>query len=66
MVISCDAKMIRPDTQIDYVRGNVNDAPDQNTGWAVGLVDEINLGKIHLAVRRRLILKKILAFLTTG
>jgi len=24
MVISCDAKMIRSDTQIDYVGGNVN------------------------------------------
>jgi hypothetical protein len=31
MVISCDAKMIRSDTQFDYVGGNVNVAPPTGT-----------------------------------
>jgi hypothetical protein len=31
MVISCDAKMIRSDTQIDYVGGNANEARPTGT-----------------------------------
>jgi hypothetical protein len=31
MVISCDVKMTRPETQFDYVRGNVNRARPAGT-----------------------------------
>jgi hypothetical protein len=46
MVISCDVKMIRSDTQFDYVRGNVNETVDENAGCAVGFIGKINVEKI--------------------
>jgi hypothetical protein len=46
MVISCDVKMIRSDTQFDYVRGNVNETVDENAGCAVGFIGKINAEKI--------------------
>src|ERR1700691_4224943 len=67
MVISCDAKMIRPDTQIDYVRGNLNDARlMRRPSGLPDLLIKSTLEKIYLGVRGRPILKKNLAFLTTG
>ncbi|HEX7566177.1 MAG TPA: hypothetical protein VF396_23440, partial [Bradyrhizobium sp.] len=49
MVISCDAKMIRPDTQIDYVGGNVNETSPMRTLSAVGFIDKIVVEKNFLS-----------------
>jgi hypothetical protein len=38
MVISCDAKMIRPATQIDYVGGNERGAAGENAVRALDLL----------------------------
>jgi hypothetical protein len=38
MVISCDAKMIRPATQIDYVGGNERGAAGENAVCALDLL----------------------------
>jgi hypothetical protein len=67
MVISCDAKMIRPDTQIDYVRGNANDArPMRTSSVLLDLLIKSTLEKISLSCETAANTKKyILAFLTT-
>jgi hypothetical protein len=72
MVISCDAKMIRSDTQIDYVGGNANEArPTGTLSVLLDLLIKSTLkkfpcwGGISLVAKQQ-ILKKILALLSIG
>jgi hypothetical protein len=66
MVISCGVKMSHPDTQFDYVTGNVTRRCQLQRCLCSGFVDKTNLENNSLSCEMAAMLKNILSFLTIG